>query len=71
LNSPVLHFPKTSASPISVREVRWALHRRQQELQIARAAAKESLRNELADTVTALLLSGELTLRAPNLEVDA
>jgi hypothetical protein len=33
--------------------------------------AKESLRNELADTVTALLLSCELTLCAPNLDVDA
>ena len=52
-----------------VRELRWALHRRQQELRLARAGAKESLRNELADTVTALLLSCELALRTPDLEV--
>jgi len=52
-----------------VRELRWAIHRRQREVQIAGAAAKESLRNELADTVTALLLSCELALRTPALEV--
>ena len=54
-----------------VRELRWALNRRQHELRLARAGAKESLRNELADTVTALLLSCELALRTPNLEVAA
>jgi hypothetical protein len=52
-----------------VRELRWALHRRQHELRLARAGAKENFRNELADTVTALLLSCELALRSPNLEV--
>jgi hypothetical protein len=38
-------------------------------LRLARAGAKENFRNELADTVTALLLSCELALRSPNLEV--
>ena len=52
-----------------VRELRWALHRRQHELRLAREGAKENFRNELADTVTALLLSCELALRSPNLEV--
>jgi hypothetical protein len=54
-----------------VRELRSALHRRQQELRFARTGAKESFRNELADTVTALLLSCELALCTPDLEVTA
>lgn len=54
-----------------VRELRWALHRRQQELRLAKAGARENFRNELADTVTALLLSCELALRTPNLELAA
>ena len=44
------------------REVRAAVQRRKREERAARSAAVSSLRSELNDTVTALLLSCELTL---------
>ncbi len=49
------------------REVRAAVHRRQREQVAARSAAVSTLRSELNDTVTALLLSCELTLGVPGL----
>jgi hypothetical protein len=50
-----------------IREVRIALHRRKREELIARQGAEQKLRNELKDTVTALLLSCELALQVPTL----
>lgn len=54
-----------------VRELRLALHRRKQELHLARQGAQQALRSELKSTVTALLLSCEMALRTPNLETAA
>jgi hypothetical protein len=46
------------------REVRIALRRRARELDAARESVQESLRNELKGSLTAMLLSCELALRA-------
>src|SRR5271155_4767444 len=53
------------------RELRSALHRRNRELQAARREAEQTLRSELKDTITALLLSCELALDVPNLPLFA
>lgn len=53
--------------PRLAREVRAAVHRRQQEEVSARRAAVNTLQCELNGTVTALLLSCELALGAPGL----
>jgi hypothetical protein len=53
------------------RELRSALHRRKRELQIARREAEQTLRSELKDTITALLLSCEMALDVPNLPLFA
>lgn len=50
-----------------VRELRAALHRRKREVIVARRTAEDSLRSELKGTVTALLLSCEMALQAPDL----
>lgn len=50
-----------------IREVRSALHRRQREVSLARQEAQQALRNELKDTITALLLSCEVALEQPSL----
>jgi hypothetical protein len=50
-----------------VREVRAAVQRRQREQLIARRAAQESLRSELNNTVTALLLHCELAIATTGL----
>lgn len=50
-----------------IRELRTALHRRKKEMLIARQGAEQKLRNELKDTVTALLLSCEMALQVPTL----
>jgi len=50
-----------------VRELRLALHRREQDEQLARRGAEQALRSELKGTVTALLLSSEMALKVPNL----
>jgi hypothetical protein len=50
-----------------VRESRSALHRRSREVMIARQGAQRALRDELKDTVTALLLSCEMALQVPDL----
>jgi hypothetical protein len=52
-------------------ELRSALRRRKREFQIARQAAEQSLRRELNDTITAILLSCEMALDAPNLPLFA
>jgi hypothetical protein len=53
------------------RELRSALHRRQRELLVARQEAEQTLRSELKDTVTALLLSCEMAMDVPNLPLFA
>jgi hypothetical protein len=53
------------------RELRSALHRRKRELLVARQEAEQTLRSELRDTITALLLSCELALDVPNLPLFA
>jgi len=54
-----------------VREVKAALQRRKREVVVARQAAELDLRNELKDTVTALLLSSEIVLQLPELPAAA
>jgi hypothetical protein len=53
------------------RELRSALHRRKRELLLARLEAEQTLRSELKDTITALLLSCEMALDVPNLPLFA
>ncbi len=50
-----------------VREVRWALERRQQDRVRAQMSALRTMHSELSGTVTALLLSSDLALQTPNL----
>ncbi|HEV3206207.1 MAG TPA: hypothetical protein VGZ28_04590 [Terriglobales bacterium] len=51
-----------------LRALRAAMHRRKRELLLARRGAQQELQNELKGTLTALLLSCEMTLRVPNLQ---
>jgi hypothetical protein len=56
------------------RELRSALHRRNRESLVARQQAERalrSLRSELKDTITALLMSCEMALDVPNLPLFA
>lgn len=53
------------------RELRSALYRRKRELSLARQDAERTLRSELTDTITALLLSCEMALDVPNLPLFA
>lgn len=53
------------------RELRSALHRRKRELLAARQEAEQTLRSELKNTITALLLSCEMALDVPNLPLFA
>jgi hypothetical protein len=53
------------------RELRSALHRRKRELVVAKQEAEQTLRSELKDTITALLLSCEMALDVPNLPLFA
>ena len=46
-----------------VREVKAALARRQREEEVARRSAAQTLRNELKETVTAMLLCSDMALR--------
>jgi hypothetical protein len=48
------------------RELRAALHRHKREVVVARQSAEQTLRNELKGTLTALMLSCELALQAPD-----
>lgn len=54
-----------------VRELRAALQRHKREVVLLRQEVQQALRNELKDTVTALLLSCEMALQVPNLPVAA
>lgn len=53
------------------RELRSALHRRRRESLVARQEAEQTLRSELKDTITALLLSCEMALDVPHLPLFA
>jgi hypothetical protein len=53
-----------------LREVKIALRRRVRELEAARASVEGTLRNELKGSLTAMLLSCELVLRAENLPAE-
>jgi hypothetical protein len=48
------------------RELRAALNRHKREVVVARQSAEQTLRNELKGTLTALMLSCELALQAPD-----
>jgi hypothetical protein len=50
-----------------LRELRAALHRRKREEVVAHRAAEQNLRNELKGPLTALLLSCEMALEAPDI----
>jgi hypothetical protein len=52
-----------------VRELRSALHRRKREAVVATRTAEQNLRNELKGPLTALLLSCEMALEAPDISV--
>jgi len=54
-----------------VKELHVALQRRKREEAVARDAAQLALRNELKGSVTAMLLSCEMALRAPDLPGEA
>jgi DNA-binding NtrC family response regulator len=54
-----------------VRDVRSALHRRKREETAARRVVSEQMRNEMRDTITALLLSCELAMGVPDVPVTA
>jgi hypothetical protein len=54
-----------------VRELRSALQRRKRELLAVRNDAEQTLRHELKDALTALLLSCEMALQVPELPPQA
>jgi hypothetical protein len=60
-----------SGSERVVRELKQTLRRSQKERQAARREAELALRNELKDSLTALLLSCELALAVPQLPATA
>lgn len=53
------------------RELRVALRRHKQQVQLVRQEVQEGMRNELKSTITALLLSCEMALQVPNLPSGA
>jgi hypothetical protein len=65
-----LNFAVAGIERVS-RELRSALHRRKRELLLAKAEAEQTLRSELKDTITAMLLSCEMALDVPNLPLFA
>ena len=56
-----INFALSGAARI-IREIRAALSRREQEVAVARLAAKENIATELKNTVTGLLLQSQLAL---------
>ncbi len=54
-----------------VREVRSALHRRKREESAARRAIEDQMRSEMRETLTAMLLSCELAMTAPDVPAYA
>jgi hypothetical protein len=54
-----------------VREVRSALHRRKREETSARRAIEDQMRSEMKETLTAMLLSCELAMSAPDVPAYA
>jgi len=65
-----LNFALTGIERV-IRELRSALQRRQREVLLARQEARQALRSELNDKVTALLVSCEMALRVENLPACA
>lgn len=65
-----LNFATTGSARV-VRELRSALQRRKREVLAAKNNAEQTLRHELRDTLTALLLSCELALQVPELPAQA
>ncbi|HVP41944.1 MAG TPA: hypothetical protein VMS96_00850 [Terriglobales bacterium] len=63
----VLISPAVSSAERVAREVSGALRRREGELRRARADAEASLRTELNEAVTGILLSSELALASPGM----
>jgi hypothetical protein len=53
------------------RELRAALRRHEKQVLLARQEVKQTLRNELKSTITALLLSCEMALQIPDLQSGA
>lgn len=53
------------------RELRVAMRRHKQQVQLVRQEVQEGMRNELKSTITALLLSCEMALQVPNLPSGA
>jgi hypothetical protein len=58
-----------SAMDRVVRDLRAVLHRHKREVMLLRQEIHQGIRNELKDTVTAILLSCEMALQVPNLPV--
>jgi hypothetical protein len=54
-----------------VREVRSALHRREREEEVARRAVEHQMHCEMRETLTAMLLSCELAMNAPDIPISA
>ncbi|HEV3511452.1 MAG TPA: hypothetical protein VGS05_07085 [Candidatus Sulfotelmatobacter sp.] len=54
-----------------VREVRSALHRRKREESVVRRAIAEQMNSEMRETLTAIMLSCELAMAAPDVPVPA
>jgi hypothetical protein len=54
-----------------VRELRAALRRHKKQVLLMRQEVQQALRNELKDTITALLLSCEMALQVPDLQSAA
>lgn len=53
------------------RELKSALNRRAREVQVARTEAEQSLRHQLSEKMTALLMSCEMALQVPELPAAA
>jgi len=60
-----LNFAVTGMERL-VRETRSALHRRQREESVAKRAVEQQMRSQMCETLTAMLLSCELAMAAPD-----
>jgi signal transduction histidine kinase len=65
--SPIYANCAVTGSERLVREVKFAIRRREKEKRIAYKAAEESLSSDLREPLTALLLECEMLLSVPNL----
>lgn len=67
LAAPVYINLAISGTERVIRRLRSELRRREKEILFAQQAAEQKLRNELKDTITAILLSCQMALQLPNL----